>query len=34
MSLGIFDAILSENLLTGKGRIRADESLIRAGQNF
>ena len=33
MPLGIFDAILSGNLLTGKGRMRANESLIRAGRN-
>ena len=34
MSLGTFDAILSGNLSTGKGRMRADESIIRADQNF
>ena len=34
MLLGKLSAILLGNLLTGKGTIRADEFMIRAGQNF
>ena len=34
MLLGTLGATLFENLLTGKGTIRADESTIRVGQDF
>ena len=34
MLLGILGASLLENLLTGKGKIRAGEGTIRAGQVF
>ena len=34
MLLGILDASLFENLLTGKGTIRASKDTIRAGQDF
>ena len=34
MLFGTLGAILSRNLLTGKGVIRAGEGTIRADQNF
>ena len=34
MLLGTLGATLLENLLTGKGIIRAGESAVRAGQDF
>ena len=34
MILGTLGAILLENLLTGKGTIRAGEGTVRAGQDF
>ena len=34
MLLGTLDASLLRNSLTGKGIIRADEDMIRAGQEF
>ena len=34
MLLGTLGASLLENLLTGKGIIRAGERTIRAGENF
>ena len=34
MLLGTLSASLLGNLLTGKGRIRAAEGIIRAGQYF
>ena len=34
MLLGTLGASLIENLLTGKGTIRTDEGVIRAGQHF
>ena len=34
MLLGTLGASLLGNLLTGKGKIRADEGAVRAGQDF
>ena len=34
MLLGTLGASLLENLLTGKGIIKADEGSIRVGENF
>ena len=34
MLLGALGASLFENILTGKGKIRAGETTIREGENF